>query len=138
MGEQPKPDLLIFVKASLPETGNKSRDFSYSQIDMPSEINIEQMIRDAMDKGEFDDLPGKGKPLDLDAYFSTPEDVRMAYALLKSNEFVPEELELLREASDLRARLDAADQHENLRIRKRLSEIQLKLDLARDHARRRR
>jgi len=27
--------------------------------------------------------PGKGKPLDLGAYFATPEHLRMAYSILK-------------------------------------------------------
>jgi len=36
-------------------------------------------------------------PLDLDAYFATPEDMRMAFAMLKSNDFVPDEIEKLNE-----------------------------------------
>ena len=49
---------------------------------MFSEKLIEEIIREAMEKGEFDNLPGKGKPLDLDAYFATPEDVRLGYSVL--------------------------------------------------------
>jgi hypothetical protein len=55
---------------------------------MSIESAIEQKIREAMARGEFDNLPGKGKPLDLEAYFNTPEDLRMAYSILKSNDFV--------------------------------------------------
>lgn len=43
----------------------------------------------------------KGKPLDLDAYFATPPDVRMAFSMLKGVELVPEELELLKEINRL-------------------------------------
>ena len=56
---------------------------------MSIESAIEQKIKEAMDRGEFDNLPGSGMPIDLDAYFNTPEDLRMAYSMLKSNEFVP-------------------------------------------------
>ena len=51
---------------------------------MFSESLIDEIIREAMEKGEFDNLPGKGKPLDLEAYFATPADVRLGYSVLKS------------------------------------------------------
>jgi hypothetical protein len=68
---------------------------------------VEEIIREAMARGEFDDLRGKGKPLDVGAYFATPEELRLAYSLLKNAGYMPEEAELLREAGELRARLDA-------------------------------
>ncbi|GAB6037822.1 DUF1992 domain-containing protein [Fundidesulfovibrio butyratiphilus] len=52
----------------------------------------EQRILEAMEKGEFDNLPGKGKPLDLDDDANVPEDLRMAYKLLKNAGYAPEEL----------------------------------------------
>jgi len=33
--------------------------------------NADEKINGAIARGEFDNLPGKGKPLDLDAYFTT-------------------------------------------------------------------
>lgn len=56
---------------------------------MSIESSIENMIKEAIARGEFDNLSGSGKPLDLDAYFNTPEDLRMAFSMLKSNDFVP-------------------------------------------------
>jgi Domain of unknown function (DUF1992) len=35
-----------------------------------------------MERGEFDNLPGKSKPIDRSEYFETPEDVRMANSVL--------------------------------------------------------
>jgi hypothetical protein len=35
--------------------------------------NADEKIKEAIAKGEFDNLPSKGRPLDLDAYFATPE-----------------------------------------------------------------
>jgi hypothetical protein len=51
---------------------------------MPFSRIAELRIRDAMEQGRFDDLPGAGKPLDLEEYFSVPEDMRMAYSILKN------------------------------------------------------
>ncbi len=58
---------------------------------------IEEQIRNAIEAGEFDNLEGAGKPIDLDSYFATPEDLRMGYSVLKSNKFVPAEVDMLRE-----------------------------------------
>jgi hypothetical protein len=36
----------------------------------------EARIREAMERGEFDDLPGKGRPLVLEDLSRVPEDLR--------------------------------------------------------------
>jgi len=98
---------------------------------MSIESAIEQIIQDAIARGEFDNLEGKGKPLDLTNYFNTPEDIRMGYSLLKSNKFVPEEIELMKEVSDLRERVAAcADENERAILVKKLNEKSLALRLA--------
>src|SRR5438445_35918 len=43
-----------------------------------------------MEAGEFDRLEGAGRPVNLDAYFSTPEELRAGYAVLKNAGVVPE------------------------------------------------
>lgn len=73
---------------------------------MSLESAIEKKIREAIERGDFDNLRGKGKPLDLTAYFDTPEDLRMAYSILKSNDFVPEEVNLMREIQSLKIELE--------------------------------
>jgi len=70
--------------------------------------NVEDKIKEAIARGEFDNLPGKGKPLDLDAYFATPEHLRMGYSILKSADIIPEEIELLRQIEDLKKSLDSS------------------------------
>ena len=105
---------------------------------MSIESAIEQKIREAMERGEFDNLSGAGKPLDLAAYFDTPEDLRMAFAILKSNDFVPEEVEIFREIAELKARLQASDdESERLTLEKRLNERNLTLSILLDKRRRR-
>ncbi|MCA1623539.1 MAG: DUF1992 domain-containing protein [Acidobacteria bacterium] len=70
---------------------------------------IEEKIKQAIADGEFDNLEGAGKPLDLNTYFNALEDMRMGYSLLKSNNFVPEEVELLREIGQLKEKLKTCD-----------------------------
>ena len=47
--------------------------------------NIDEQIRQAMQRGDFDDLPGKGKPLDLGENPHVDPGWRMAYRILKEN-----------------------------------------------------
>src|SRR5687767_10838379 len=105
---------------------------------MSIESAIEQKIREAIERGEFDDLKGKGKPLDLDAYFNTPEDLRMAFSILKSNDFVPEEVEIFKEIASLQEKInDSADDTEQSALKKRLDDRRLALSLLLDKRRRR-
>jgi hypothetical protein len=68
----------------------------------------ENRIREAMEQGEFDNLPGAGEPLNLEEYFSAPEDLRMAYSVLKSANCRPLEVELLAEIARLEQAIAAA------------------------------
>lgn len=104
---------------------------------MSVEKAIEEKIREAMERGEFDNLAGRGKPLDLDAYFNTPEDMRMAFAMLKSNEFVPEEVEIMKEIDELKSRIAAAAEADRKSLTKRLNDRKLSLSLLLDRRRRR-
>ena len=44
----------------------------------------EQRIREAMERGEFDNLPCHGKPIKLDDLVGVPEHLRMGYKILKN------------------------------------------------------
>lgn len=70
-------------------------------MDRPVSRGIEKAIEEAIQRGEFEDLPGKGKPLDLTDYFEAPEDRRLAQMLLKNAQILPREVELLREIATL-------------------------------------
>jgi Domain of unknown function (DUF1992) len=61
----------------------------------------EARIREAIEQGVFENLPGAGKPLNLEEYFNTPEDLRMAFSILKNANCAPPEVELLKEVSRL-------------------------------------
>lgn len=62
---------------------------------------VEAAIRDGLERGDFDQLPGAGKPIDLSAYFETPEDLRLAYGMLKSAARVPQEVDLMQQINEL-------------------------------------
>lgn len=69
---------------------------------MAFEKIVEALIQEAMARGEFDNLPGKGKPIDLTAYFETPEEVRLAHSVLKGAGMTPREVDLLKEIAELK------------------------------------
>lgn len=62
---------------------------------------VEQRILDAIGRGEFDNLPGAGAPLNLDDDALVPPEMRLAFRVLKNAGYVPEEVRLRREISDL-------------------------------------
>jgi hypothetical protein len=98
--------------------------------------NADEKIKEAIARGEFDNLPGKGKPLDLDAYFATPEHLRMAYSILKSSDIIPEEMELLREIEGLKKSLDSSTTPmEKKALRLQLSEKLTNLNMRMEHNR---
>ncbi len=97
---------------------------------MSFEKAVEAIIREAMQRGEFDDLPGKGKPLDLTDYFNTPEEVRAAHSILKNAGMVPREVELLKEIAELK-QVESALREEKKRfeIRKEIGKKQIEFNL---------
>ncbi len=52
----------------------------------------ERKIEDAMRRGEFDNLPGRGKKIEYEDDSMVPQDLRMAYKILKNAGYIPQEL----------------------------------------------
>ena len=61
----------------------------------------EERILEAQRAGAFDDLPGKGKPLELEDLSWVPEDLRIGYHVLKNAHVLPPEAELLKDIHTL-------------------------------------
>ena len=61
----------------------------------------EQRILEAQRNGAFDNLPGKGKPLELDDLSWVPEELRIGYQVLKNAHVLPPEAELLKDIHTL-------------------------------------
>ena len=105
---------------------------------MSIEKHIDNMIKAAIERGEFKNLEGEGKPINLDAYFATPEDVRMGYSVLKSNDIVPEEVDRLKEIGELREKIKTCtDDSELARLLKQLRDRELALAIIRERNNRR-
>jgi len=93
---------------------------------------IEQRINDAKQKGAFDNLPGTGKPLDLEENCNIHEDLRLAYKILKNADCIPPELEVRKEIKKTEDLLETMeDTHEKYRILKRLNFLIMKLNTMR-------
>ena len=61
----------------------------------------EARIEDAMRAGEFEELPGQGERIPQEPVTLVPDDLRTAYRLLRNAGFVPPEVSLLREISEV-------------------------------------
>jgi hypothetical protein len=61
----------------------------------------EQRILEAQRDGAFDNLPGKGKPLELEDLSWVPEELRIGYHVLKNAHVLPPEAELLKDVHTL-------------------------------------
>lgn len=87
-------------------------------------IIAEQRIREACEQGVFDSLPGAGKPLELEDDSHIPEDLRMAYKLLKNAGYVPEEVLDRKEAQSIVDALETCgDEQEKVRQMKKLEVV---------------
>ena len=92
----------------------------------------EKKIREAMDNGEFDDLPGKGKPLQLEDDRHIAQDIRLAHKILKNANCLPPELELRKEILTMEELLDGVrDTKEKYRQIKKLNYLIMKLNMSR-------
>jgi len=85
---------------------------SFKHLDVESALRrvADWKIEEAMREGKFDNLPGAGKPLELDP-IPTDERARLlwwALKLLKQNDVVPEEITWRKQIDDLKQKLAAA------------------------------
>jgi DnaJ-like protein len=92
---------------------------------------VEQRLQEAVSRGELDNLPGAGRPLELDDDPLVPEDLRVAYRMLKNAGFVPPELETVTEIGWLeRLVAETVDDAARARAVKKLALLRTKLESA--------
>ena len=93
----------------------------------------EQKIREAMERGEFDNLAYHGKPLKLDDLTGVPAHLRMGYKILKNAGVLPEEMQLKKDIVSLQDLLDACyDAAERSAIEKRMNAKVLRYNMMMD------
>ncbi len=86
--------------------------------------NVTKQIQEAMERGDFKDLPGKGKPQRRDDNPYIPPAVRTVNQMLKDNGFAPRWIEVDKE---IRAETEQAEKLiKNLKRRRSRLEAQLR------------
>jgi Domain of unknown function (DUF1992) len=106
---------------------------------MAFERIAELRLRQAIEEGLLEDLPNRGARLELEEYFNTPEDVRMAYSILKNANCLPEEVELRNEIARLeRTAASAADGDARDRVQKQIAHATLRLNILLERNKRKR
>jgi hypothetical protein len=92
---------------------------------------IEQRIKEADEKGEFENLPGQGEPLDLIDDSNVPEDLRLAYKILQNADCLPPELEAKKEIRQMEDLLDnIPDEKEKYKLIKKINYQIMKLNVS--------
>lgn len=94
---------------------------------------VEERILIAQKKGEFENLDGSGKPLKFNENCYIPEELRLAYKILKNADCIPPEIELkkkIKQTEDLLAGMQETS--EKYRILKKLNFLIMKLNTIRD------
>ncbi len=94
---------------------------------------VEERIQQAQRKGAFKNLPGAGKPLVIEDDRHVPEDLRLAYKILKNADCIPPEIELKKEikrTEDILAGMD--ETVEKYQTMKKLNFLIMKLNALRD------
>ena len=93
---------------------------------------VERRIETAIARGEFDNLPGAGRPLAFDDDQLVPEELRVAYRLLKNSGYVPPELSQVAEINQLLGAISRAGLGEDDRSAgsRRLRTLLIQLELS--------
>jgi hypothetical protein len=90
---------------------------------------VEERILIAQRKGDFDNLEGAGKPLNLDELAGVPEELKLSYKILKNADCLPPEIEIKKEihkTEDLLTGME--DTAEKYKVMKKLNFLIMKLN----------
>lgn len=96
----------------------------------------EVRIKEAIDAGEFNNLSGKGQPLDMEGYFSAPSSLRSGFGLLKSASVVPPEVTAMQEIAGLRQQMESATGERATLLRNQLQMREVELAMALERVKR--
>lgn len=91
---------------------------------------VEKRIKEAQRNGEFDNLPGRGKPIEYEEDRHIPEDLRLAYKILQNAGCLPPEVEekkKIRQMEDMLANIP--DEKEKYKLIKKINYRIMKLNM---------
>lgn len=87
----------------------------------------EAKIREAIEKGELNNLPGKGKPVTIESMLFVPPDERLAFSIMKNSGIEPVEVALKREIEEIRQSVTmCSDESEREKLEKKLRETSIR------------
>ena len=90
----------------------------------------EQKIEKALAEGLFENIPGQGEPLPMEDEGHIPEDLRLAYKILKNANCLPPELELKKQIRQMEDLLESIpDEKEKYRQIKKINFMITKLNM---------
>jgi len=93
---------------------------------------VEKRIKEAQERGEFDNLPGHGAPIQMEDDSHIPEDLRLAYKILKNADCIPPELQLKKEIRQMEDMLEGIpDEKEKYRQIKKINYKIMQLNMMR-------
>jgi len=92
----------------------------------------EKRIQEAQERGDFENLAGKGRPIVFEDDSFVSPDLRMAYKILKNSGFLPPELQADREIRETRDLLEGLeDEKERYRQIQKLNLLVTKINIQR-------
>lgn len=77
---------------------------------------VDEKIKQAYEEGEFNNLSGMGKPLNLDDDLGVPENLRMAYRILKNAGYTPEDSEIRKEIMTIEDLIKSSKKEEDRKL----------------------
>lgn len=80
---------------------------------------VNEQIEEAIARGDFDNLPGAGKPINLNDDDHIPPDMRLAYRILKNAGVTSPEISLRKELENLKEELKETTNQEERTILQR-------------------
>jgi len=92
------------------------------------QILSEDRIKKAYQDGEFDSLPGFGKPMQLEDLSAIPEDLRMAYKIMKNAGYTEDEGRIRQEMMVIEDLLKKCDDNERENLHRKLNEKLLRFN----------
>jgi hypothetical protein len=86
---------------------------------------VERRLEEAAAKGELSNLPGEGRPLELDDDAMVPPELRVAYRIARNAGFIPPELACISEVNQLLGAVErGVDEAQGRRLRALLVQLE--------------